>query len=521
VATAPGDDARWSAGASFAASEFAAAGAAVPVHLDVVNASARSMSELRIATNQLFTYRLDVALPPGRVGTVAFAPWYFDGPLSFGGAADTLSPRLLPEGTALLLFDPDDVRPERLTDHLMQWTLHYFPPVPGRQAQGLPRPEPVALESLTAPLVKGSVALGLAVSAERADLAALRRLAADAGKDLWTIDTAGTLALLEAVPAPLRRLAARNHVRADLFDLSAAGGESHVADKLFSIRSADWSADRRLTYVVPVVVVTALLVCLAMLGWRLRRAVKLIAALAVLVAGAAWIVLAVRASEFTFADAVTITTCDSPSGRAMSEHLVSVSGLRREPVALRFQTARLGPPRPLMAADVDRTVYDGIVLHRDFEGRWAVEGLDVRPGLLLAFGVNQWELASFPAGDVTLGVQSGRREVRLTAWRSLEDAWLYDGNQAHPMGAAAEDGAYRASDVPVSIDGAAYSCAAPADAFRRRVMRWVGRNVARPGTPVFFGWEAAATPVAADGARMVDHGRLIIWLVQQPEAGAL
>jgi len=505
--------------ASFAASEFATSGAVVPVRLSVANTSADTMSELRIGTNQLFTYRLDVAVPPGQVRAVAFAPWYFDGSLSLGGVADPLSPRPLPADTALLLFDPADVHPERLTDHLMRWSLRYFPPVPGSEPMGLARPEPVGLEGLTAPALKNSVAAAVVVSAERADLATFRRLAADAGKDLWTIDAAGVLGLLEPVPPALRQMAGRIHLRDDLLDLSPGGEPLYIPAKLFRIRSGDWPAGQRLKFMIPALVVVALLVCLAMLGWSLPIALKVMAALVILGAGVVWTLLAVGGSEFTFVDAVTVTTCDSPSGRALSEHLVSVSGLRRESVSLGFRAAHLGPPRPLMAADVDRTVYDGLVLHRDLEGRWSIEDLDVRPGLLLAFGATQWEPKAFPAGDVTLGMQSGRREVRLKRWRPLEDAYLYVGNRAYPMAGVREEQAYRACDVASSIDGAAYSGSAPAEPFRRRAMRWVARHVARQGTTVFFGWQAVPAIVQADRTGVAYHGRLVIWLV--PEAGAL
>ena len=101
----------------------------------------------------------------------------------------------------------------------------------------------------------------------------------------------------------------------------------------------------------------------------------------------------------------------------------------------------------------------------------------------------------------------------------LEDAYLYVGNRAHPMAGVREEQAYRACDVAGSIDGAAYSGSAPADAFRRRAMRWVARHVARQGTTVFFGWQAVPATVEADRTGVVDHGRLVIWLV--PEAGAL
>lgn len=501
--------------ASFLASDLAIAGRGVPVALNVVNTSADTLSMLSLGSNQLFRYDVEVAIAAGETGRVAFAPWYFGGPLALTGLASPLKPRPLPQQTVLLLHDPADVAAARAADHLMTLVLHYFPRATEDVApRGLAQLQPARLDELVPSLLTGSSAAGLVVSREQGRMDERRRLAAAAGLDLWSVAADGALTLEYSVPVALRRLAARNHVRSDLFDLSSSDVLSHIPARLFRVRAPQWSFVERAKLLMPAVLAFLLLVCLALLGTHLPGAAKVVAILLIAAGASVWAVVAVQRTKMILVDAVTVTVCDSASGAAYSEHLAAVTALRPGSTRLQFDTVGGTAPRPLMPSDLDRQAYEGLVLHRDLGGKWAVEGLQVAPGTALAFGVGQWEgQAEFPTEDMELRLQSGRAEVRLKKWRQLEEPFLYLGSQAYAMTDAGSGSAYRSFGEAMTVDSVAYSTSAPADTFRRRAMRWVGRNLAARTVTLFFGWEKVPAAAGADAAKVNNHGRLVVWMV--------
>ena len=508
--------------AGFVASDFAVPGYRLPLVLRVVNGSSTALGNLCLRTNQGFRYEVAAAIPAGQVRKVSLAPWYFDGRFTFSragedeasGEAVSLMPRPLPADTALVLFDPGDVDPDRLTDHLMHLVLHYFPAGERSEPSGSIRPQPVSLGDVTVASLKDSVVSGLVVSDASPRLGELRRVAVGAGLDLWTVGADGPPALVETVPGLLRRLARRTHVRDDLFDLSSADTAARIPDRLFRVHVPRWSAADRVRLTVPLMVGSVVLVCLALLGARWPRPVNVSCIVLVVTAVSVWTLVTIRRMQFSVVDTVTVTVCDAASGRAYTEDLASVTWLRRSALSLRFEAGGGGPPRALMPADTDRKVYEDILLRRDLEGRWSVGPLEMEPGLALGFGMSRWEAAGFAPGDVRLILQSEGPEVRLKTRRPLADAYVYLGDRAWPVAEGSADGVYRPVGHWSTVDGAAYAVAAPEDGFRRRAMRWVGRHVMERGVGVFFGWDDAPAAVTPAGARRRDHGRLLVWLVR-------
>jgi len=504
------------------ASDAARSGDAVPLELSVTNTSSEPLDVLRLAGNQVFRYELAVAVPPGQVRTVTFAPWYFSGSLDLRDPGVSLQPRRLARDTVVVLFDPADLKAEPLTAALGPWRSHYLPRDNQGRPVGIVLPCSASLDRLTADLAADSSATALAVSADHPRLAELRRLAVAAGLDLWTVPgDGGAPALTDAVPAFLRRLRdgdpARRQwlswkrcVRPDLFDLSVNLSPDRVPEALFVSDVDPWPLERRLFVLLPIGVGLLLLVCLALLGPKWPRWVAVTSALLVAAGSGAWALVETATEDVAFVDTATLTFCDAMTGRTYDQHVASVTAVGQAWPQVSFDLPGAGAPRPLVVDDVDLSVYEGVRLVRDLEGRWSVHDLPMRPGRLMAFGVGCWSQGG--ASDrPTITMQSEGPEVRFTSGRSLSDAWVFSRGQAWPMAEAASPGVYRASASPTECSAAAFSEAAPADPLRRRAVRWVARYVQRADVTVLFGWAEDDPPISTDALRF-RHGRLMIYL---------
>lgn len=511
--------------AQFAAADLGRPGDTVPLELSVTHTAAEPLSALDLAGNQLFRYRLAVTVPPGQVRTVTFAPWYFDGSLDFPAEKLSLQPRRLAREAALVLFDPGDLKADQLTAPMARWQQHYFAAAPGTPPRGAVWPRPAALDRLTAALVADSPAVAIAVSPDHPRRSELQRLAVAAGLDLWTVAADGSATLADQVPTTLRRLlygdpdiprrpAWKRCVRPDLFDLSASASPTRIPEELFVSETGPWSLARRLRMLLPAGLGLVLLVCLAMLGPRWPRWAQAAGVLAITGAATIWSLAEAQATHLVFVDAVTVSLCDVPSGRTYEQHLAAVTAAGRASPQVSFDLPGSGAPRPLVAEDVDRVVYEGVCLARDLDGRWSARDLPMQAGLLMAFAVGRWPDSGLAPNDLTMTMQSSGPEVRLNSRRILADAWVYAGGQAWPMADAGSPGVYRAAARSVDCSQAAYVDAAPADAFRKRATRWAARYVQRTGLAVFFGWDDAPPPVSTDG-KLTAHGRLVIYLLPQ------
>jgi hypothetical protein len=506
----------------FVASDAARSGDAVPLELSVTNTSSEPLDVLRVASNQVFRYELAVAVPPGQVRTVAFAPWYFSASLDLPDQGVSLQPRRLARDTIVVLFDPADLRAEPLAAALEPWRAHYL----RRDAQGrfvgTVLPCSASLDRLTSDLAIDSSATALAVSADHPRLVELRRMAVAAGLDLWTVPGDGSAPVLaDAVPTFLRRLRDGNPertqwlswkrcARPDLFDLSVHSSPDRIPEALFVSDADPWPLERRLFVLLPIGVGLLLFVCLALLGPKWPRWVSLTSALVVAAGSGAWALAEAATVDVAFVDTVTLAFCDATTGRTFEQHVASVTAIGQASPQVSFDLPGSGAPRPLVADDVDLTVYEGMCLARDLEGRWSARELPMQPGLLMAFGVGCWT-GGDASGRPTITRQSSGPEVRFTSGGTLTDAWVFSGGQAWPMAEAASPGVYRATASPTECSAAAFSEAAPADPLHRRAVRWVSRYVQRSDVTVLFGWAEDESPITTD-ARRISHGRLMIYL---------
>jgi len=521
------------AAARFPAADLARGGRRLPVSFDLVNTSSGDMTELSVTTNQLFRYRLEILLGAGQRGTVSFAPIYFDGRMEFSDVfcrgdstrqdyrLGALQARPLPADTVLVLFDREQLQPGRLGDHLGYWTEYYFPQPAGagdRQPAGRVLPQPISTDPLQGLLLIDSAAAALVTSADDPDLGALQTVSRQCELDLSTIDSAANLKQQVVTPPRLRRIAAGAHLRGDLFDRTTATAGGGIAPRLFQYQ--DWSAGNRARFLVPLVVVAAVILVLALIGGRLATWLKVAALLTVTAGGIVWVAIVLAVTPMQFVDTVRIVYLDLPSGRSYGERLASVISRREAVVQLDFVGVAGGPPRPLMVDDGGRSFYQGATLHRHIEGSWSVEELKVTPRSLLAFGVSRWDAVAFDDSSVSIRMQSGRPRLRLADGHSMQDAWIYLDGRAYRMGDVSGGGSYLPISREPSVDAAAFAVDAAGNEFRKRAMRWIARELYRSEVCILLGWQADAPPVAqAPGATVTSHGRLLVWLIPWPQAG--
>ncbi len=424
-----GVEARAETGANvrFAGSDVGISGMKLPVALQLANTSAADIRQVRIKTNQLFEYRLDVLIPARQTGDVTFEPWYFDGSLNLSAIEG-----LDAAGKLLVSYAPAKLRPSL-----------------GGQGAA----------------------------------------------------SSGSL---------LDRLAARTHVRPDLIGY-VDQNKGQIPTMLFQGRS--WQLADVWHFLIPALAVTAVLVCLALVAELFSHRIKIAAMVVVALGGAVWAVALVEKPLYSV-DAVSVVSRDGSTGQALVEDLAAVTALRAGPATLYFK-ARL-QPRPLVAAEADRVMYEGVILHRHEGGEWSVENIPATPGLILAFEAGEWDISTYPSsGGKMFWVQSGVPGVRLGDGARLEDAWCYLAGRAWRMGLV--DEVYRPTSEAVSIDAAAFSAEAPADAFRRRAMRWVAQQYVRQGVGVLFGWFDGNSAVELPAAAVSNHGRLVMWLFPEPK----
>jgi len=95
-----------SANVRFAGSDEATVGQKLPVALQLANTSAADIRQVRIKTNQLFEYRLDVLIPARETGDVTFEPWYFDGSLKLSAIEG-----LDGAGQVAVRYEPAELKP--------------------------------------------------------------------------------------------------------------------------------------------------------------------------------------------------------------------------------------------------------------------------------------------------------------------------------------------------------------------------------------------------------------------------
>jgi hypothetical protein len=499
-----------------AAGDLTAPGFAVPIRLQVTNASSDPLTGVTLEGNQLFRYELAATIPAGQTRTVTVAPWYFDGRMAFTRPEATLTPRRLPDDVVLLLLDAESVTGEQVVGQLAAVARHYFPDEKDAAAAiKRLRTRPARLDAETVSLCRDSAASGAIVSADHAGLQSLREAARRAGLDLWTIAADGAPMLVESVPRSLWKLAGRRpgvatspHVRPDLFDLSDDDAASRIPRRLFRIFATRWSDADRLRLLLPVGVAIAALLCLAMLGATWPRRVKVIAALAVSLLAVVWVLVAVGQTDRVFVETVTVTVCDAPSGRALTRHFAVATALTRDRLAIDFNDPKGSMPRPLVAFEIDRPIYEGVRLVRDIERRWSARDVPIAPGGMAALASTRWS-----SGDFPIQMQSGRSRVRLESRKGLADAYLYCGGRAQRMSSLG-GGLYGTDTKAALVDALIYDDGlAPTDPFRRRAMRWVARVVPRKAHDVLFGWTDEATPIEAPGKKLIDHGHLVIWMI--------
>jgi hypothetical protein len=402
------------ANARFLNGDEVTAGQKLPVALQLANTSAADIRQVRIKTNQLFEYRLDVLIPARQTGDVTFEPWYFDGALNLSAIEG-----LDAAGKLLVSYAPAELKPR----------------------------------------------LGAADSSggEKKDL--------------------------------LGRLAARTHLRPDLIGY-ADQNKGQIPSTLFSSRS--WQLADEWRFLIPAIVVTALLVGLALVGDLLSRRVKVAALVIVVLGGAGWTVVRAAVDSLAMFEKVEVVYHDGASGRTLTEQLAAVTALRSKMVTLEFNGG--AQPRLLVATEADRVMYEGVILHRHTGEQWTVEKIPATPGLILAFGVEYWDEWPGAKGDL-YWVQSGVPGVRLGCHEEVQfnkPWWCYVAGRAWPMGPV-EDG-YRPVGDSVSIDAAAFSPAALYDPYWQRAMRWVAKEYVRPGVGVLFG----QPPYALFGMRLRD-----------------
>ena len=498
-----------------AAGDLTAPGFAVPIRLQVTNASSAPLTGVTLEGNQLFRYELAATIPAGQTRTVTVAPWYFDGSMAFAGLGASLTPRRLPEDVVLLLVDAESVTAEQVAGRLAEMARYYFPDDDEAAATRRLWPRPARLDAATVLLCRDSAASGVVVSADHAGLSSIREAARRAGLDLWTIAADGTATLAESVPRSLWRLAGRRpgvaaspHVRPDLFDLSDDDAASRIPRQLFRIFATKWSDADRLRLLLPVGVAIVVLLCLAMLGAAWPRRAKVIAVLAVSLLAVVWVLVVVARTDRVFVETVTVTVCDVPSGRALTQQVAVATALTRDRLAMTFRDPEGSMPRPLVAFEIDRPIYEGVRLVRDLERRWSARDVPIAPGGMAALASSRWS-----SGDFPIQMQSGRSRVRLGSQKSLADAYLYRGGRAQRMSSLG-GGLYGVGQEAPLVDALIHDDAlAPTDPFRKRAMRWVAGMIPRKTHDVLFGWTDEATGIAAPGKKLIDHGHLVIWLV--------